>query len=82
MVHEHTQREQVKEWRATGPASCHDMETVIGNHYRTHYGRVVPPLLNALDLRSNNTRDELAPRPDTAEEDADAAVLCKRNSTF
>ena len=58
MVNEQTLRDLVKEWQATGPAYRQHVQTVIRNSYRSHYRRMVPPLLDALDFRSNNTRHQ------------------------
>ena len=54
VVNEQTLRDLVKEWQATGPAYRKHVQTVIRNSYRSHYRRMVPRLLHALDFRSNN----------------------------
>ncbi len=54
VVSEQTLRELVLEWQATGTAYQQKVRTVIRNSYRSHYRRMVPPLLNTLEFRSNN----------------------------
>ena len=54
VVNEQTLRDLVKEWKASGPAYRKHVQTVIRNSYRSHYRRMVPRLLRALDFRSNN----------------------------
>lgn len=56
VVGEQTLRDLVKEWKATGPAHCVTLRTVIRNSYQGHYRRMVPKLLAALEFRSNNDR--------------------------
>lgn len=56
VVGEQTLRDLVKEWKATGPAYCVTLRTVIRNSYQGHYRRMVPKLLAALEFRSNNDR--------------------------
>lgn len=56
VIGEQTLRELVKEWKATGPTYRTTLRTVIRNSYRGHYRRMVPALLAALELRSNNDR--------------------------
>ena len=55
VVSEQTLRELVKEWHATGPLYRHRVQTVIRSSYRSHYRRMLPRLLQSLELRSNNT---------------------------
>ena len=54
VVNEQTLRDLVKEWKASGPAYRKHVQTVIRNSYRSHYRRMMPRLLRALDFRSNN----------------------------
>lgn len=54
VVNEQTLRDLVKEWKASGPAYRKHFQMVIRNSYRSHYRRMVPRLLRALDFRSNN----------------------------
>jgi hypothetical protein len=51
---EQTLRELVKEWRATGPTYRNKVTLVMRNSYRSHYRRMLPKLLEALEFRSNN----------------------------
>jgi hypothetical protein len=55
VVSEQTLRELVKEWHATGPLYRHRVQTIIRSSYRSHYRRMLPRLLQTLELRSNNT---------------------------
>src|SRR5262249_23281362 len=54
VVSEQTLRDLVKEGQATGPAYRKHVQTLIRNSYRSHYRRMLPRLLHALDFRSNN----------------------------
>jgi TnpA family transposase len=54
VVSEQTLRALVKEWQASGPAYRKHGQTVIRNSYCSHYRRLLPRLLQALDFRSNN----------------------------
>ena len=54
VVSEATLRELVKEWHATGPVYRLHVQTVMRRAYRSHYRRMLPPLLEALEFRSNN----------------------------
>lgn len=56
VVGEQTLRDLVKEWKGTGPTYRVTLRTVIRNSYQGHYRRMVPPLLAALEFRSNNER--------------------------
>lgn len=53
---EQTLRDVVAEYRATGPGCQRKVYTVMRASYSHHYRRLVPPLLRALDIRSNNDR--------------------------
>jgi len=46
----------VKEWSATGPLYRSRVQTRIRGSYRSHYRRLLAPLLNILVFRSNNER--------------------------
>jgi TnpA family transposase len=77
VVNEQTLRDLVKEWQATGPAYRQHVQMVIRNSYRSHYRRMVPPLLNALEFRSNNTRHQPVVRAlALVKKYADSKVLC------
>ncbi len=54
MVNEATVRDLVKEWKATGPFYRYQVQTVIRSSYQSHYRRMLPQLLHALEFRSNN----------------------------
>jgi hypothetical protein len=54
VVSEATLRDLVKEWKATGPFYRAHVQTVMRRAYRSHYRRMLPPLLATLDFRSNN----------------------------
>jgi TnpA family transposase len=54
VVGEQTLRDLVKEWKTTGPAYRTTLRTVVRNSYKGHYRRMVPPILSALEFRSNN----------------------------
>jgi TnpA family transposase len=56
VVDEQTLRELVKEWKATGPVYRQQLRAVIRNSYRSHFRQMLPPLLAALEFRSNNER--------------------------
>jgi Domain of unknown function (DUF4158) len=53
---EQTLRDVVAEYRAGGPAYKRKVYTVMRASYSHHYRRMVPLLLQALDIRSNNAR--------------------------
>jgi Tn3 transposase DDE domain/Domain of unknown function (DUF4158) len=55
VVSEATLRDLVKEWKATGPFYRAHVQTVMRRAYRSHYRRMLPPLLATLEFRSNNT---------------------------
>lgn len=46
----------VKEWSSTGPLYRSRVQTRIRSSYRSHYRRLLAPLLNTLVFRSNNER--------------------------
>jgi urease gamma subunit len=54
VVSEATLRDLVKEWKATGPFYRAHVQTVMRSAYRSHYRRMLPPLLATLEFRSNN----------------------------
>ena len=54
VVDEQTLRDLVKEWKATGPVYRQQLRAVIRNSYRSHFRRILPPLLTTLEFRSNN----------------------------
>jgi TnpA family transposase len=54
VVSEATLRDLIKEWKATGPFYRSHVQTVMRSAYRSHYRRMLPPLLEALEFRSNN----------------------------
>jgi hypothetical protein len=45
-----------KEWSSTGPLYRSRVQTRIRGSYRSHYRRLLAPLLNTLVFRSNNER--------------------------
>jgi hypothetical protein len=49
-----TLNDLVKEFKASGPAFHRVLHTVIRASYSNHYRRMLPPLLEALEFRSNN----------------------------
>lgn len=51
---EQTLQDLVKEGNATGPTYSITLRTRIRSAYRSHYRRMVPPLLETLEFRSNN----------------------------
>ena len=51
---EQTLRDLVREWQS-GPMYKKSLRTTIRGSYTRHYRRMVPALLDALELRSNNT---------------------------
>src|SRR4051812_25929295 len=53
-VDEQTLRDLVAEGENTGPAYRRHLQTVIHNSYRSHYRRMLPLVLDALSLQSNN----------------------------
>jgi len=54
VVDEQTLRNLVAEGENTGPVYRRHLQTVIHNSYRSHYRRMLPLVLDALDFRSNN----------------------------
>ena len=54
VVSEATLRDVVKAWKATGPFYRAHVQTVMRRAYRSHYRRMLPPLLETLEFRSNN----------------------------
>jgi TnpA family transposase len=54
VVSEATLRDIVKEWKSTGPIYRYHVQTVMRSSYRSHYRRMLPPLLETLEFRSNN----------------------------
>jgi TnpA family transposase len=54
VVSEATLRDLVKEWKATGPFYRTHVQMVMRSAYRSHYRRMLPPLLATLEFRSNN----------------------------
>ena len=55
VVDERTLRDLVREARAEGQLFNDRVRTVLRSSYSSHYRRMLPPLLNALSFRSNNT---------------------------
>jgi TnpA family transposase len=49
-----TLRDLVTEWKATGPFYRAHVHTVMRRAYRSHYRRMLPPLLATRELRSHN----------------------------
>jgi TnpA family transposase len=54
VVSEAMLRDVVQEWKATGPFYRVHVQTVMRSSYRSHYRRMLPPLLATLEFRSNN----------------------------
>ena len=54
VVSEATLRDLVQEWKATGTFYRAHVQTVMRRAYRSHYRRMLPPLLATLAFRSNN----------------------------
>jgi hypothetical protein len=54
VVSEATLRDLVNEWNAAGPFYRAHVQTVMRSSYRSHYRRMLPPLLATLEFRSNN----------------------------
>jgi hypothetical protein len=54
VVSEATLRDVVTERKATGPFYRAHVQTVMRSSYRAHYRRMLPPLLETLEFRSNN----------------------------
>jgi len=51
---EHVLHELVKEYKATGPGYRRKLHQAMRRSYQAHYRRLLPPLLDTLDFRSNN----------------------------
>jgi TnpA family transposase len=51
---EHVLRELVKEYKATGPGYRRKLHQAMRRSYQAHYRRLLPPLLDTLEFRSNN----------------------------
>ncbi len=47
-------RELVKEYKATGPGYRRKLHQAMRRSYQAHYRRLLPPLLDTLEFRSNN----------------------------
>lgn len=58
VVNETTLKAIVKEWKSTGPLYRSQVQTRILSSYRSHYRRMLAPLLNTLTFRSNNERHQ------------------------
>jgi len=56
VVNEATLKAIVKEWKATGPFYRSRVHTRIRSSYRSHYRRMLSPLLSTLKFYSNNDR--------------------------
>lgn len=54
VVGEQTLRDLVREFQSTGPAYQKKVHTTLRSSYSNHYRRMLPPLLDALEFRSNN----------------------------
>lgn len=54
VVSEATLHDLVKEWKASGTVYKAKVRTVLRQSYQSHYRRVIPSLIRALDFRSNN----------------------------
>ena len=55
---EQTLRDLVREFRSSGPAYRFQVHTHLRASYASDYRRMVPQLLEALELRSNNAASE------------------------
>src|SRR6266571_5232456 len=51
---EHVLHELVKEYKATGPGYRRKLHQAMRRSYQAHYRRLLPPLLDTLEFRSNN----------------------------
>src|SRR6266581_2466954 len=51
---EHVLQELVKEYKATGPGYRRKLHQAMRRSYQAHYRRLLPPLLDTLEFRSNN----------------------------
>jgi TnpA family transposase len=54
VVGEQTLRDLVKEWQATGSGFRQQVQTVVLGSYRSHYRRMLPRLLDALEFHAHN----------------------------
>ena len=54
VVGEGTLKELVKEYKGSGPAFRLNVHARLRSSYRGHYGKMLSPLLETLELRSNN----------------------------
>jgi hypothetical protein len=54
LVGEQTLHDLVREYKSTGPTYRLHVQTHVRASYRSHYRRVLPALLEALEFRSNN----------------------------
>jgi TnpA family transposase len=54
VVGEQTLHDLVREFQSTGPAYQKHVHTTLRSSYSNHYRRMLPPLLDALEFRSNN----------------------------
>ena len=54
VVPEATLRDLVKEYKASGAAYREQVQLVMSASFKGHYRRILPPLLEVLDFRSNN----------------------------
>ena len=54
VVNEETLKAIVKEWKSSGPFYRNRVQTRIRGSYRSHYRRMLAPLLNTLVFHSNN----------------------------
>jgi hypothetical protein len=53
VVSEQTLSDLVKEYRSNGPTYRRHVYTILRASYSGHYRRMLPPLLDALDFRTN-----------------------------
>jgi len=51
---EHVLHELVKEYKATGPGYRRKLHLAMRRSFQAHYRRLLPPLLDTLEFRSNN----------------------------
>ena len=51
---EHVLHDLVKEYKATGPGYRRKLHQAMRRSYQAHYRRLLPPLLETLEFRSNN----------------------------
>jgi len=55
VVNEQILQNLVKEYKAKGPGYQRQIQTLVCNSYRSHYRRMVPNILDALEFHSNNS---------------------------